>query len=209
MRQLLARREVSPTAFRAALEAIPAAERDAWVDVVLGLSGVAPDDATALPRGCVPYLPAPIDKVLLSLETAGVTASDVFVDIGAGVGRAMVLASLLTGARAIGVEIQPALAAAARELSLRTCGDRVTVVESDATTAMSKLATGTVFFLYCPFSGDRLAQLVLQLDMLAQEFPIRVICLDLPLPPSKALTCSAQPSADIDIYTSCAPRNEI
>ena len=43
-------------------------------------------------------------------------ASDVFVDVGSGLGRAAALVHLMTGARAIGLEVQPALVAAARDI---------------------------------------------------------------------------------------------
>jgi SAM-dependent methyltransferase len=129
-----------------------------------------------------------------------VHASDVFVDIGSGVGRAAVVMHLLTGAAAIGLEIQPPLVRASRELATRVGAGRVSIVEGDAVT--TGVPTGSVFFLYCPFSGDRLAKIVGDLEPIARTRPIRVCCLDLPLPDRPWLQLASQPSAGLDIYRS-------
>jgi hypothetical protein len=188
---------------RALLASVPPAERDAWVDGVLGLE--LPADGASLPRGCVPYLPAPIEALMQIAEHASVQADDVFVDIGSGVGRATVVMHLLTGA-AIGLEIQPHLATASRELGTRFGAGRVTVVEGDAAVTTGQLTTGTVFFLYCPFGGDRLATVLAELEAIAVTRPIRVCCLDLPLPACAWLALSARPSPALAIYRSVIGR---
>lgn len=173
---------IDPPSFRAALEHVPAAERDAWLDRVLGL-GELPDDAPdLLPRGCVPYLPSPVDAVLQIVERIPLGATDVFVDVGSGVGRVGALVHLLTGAAVINLEIQPALVARARDLTARLRLGRVSCVEGDAAKLARFLTTGTVFFLYCPFSGERLANLVSDLEAIARARTIHVCCLDVPLP---------------------------
>jgi SAM-dependent methyltransferase len=204
MHSQLTRRQTSPTAFRAALAAIAPTDRDAWLDLVLGLDELPVDDAS-LPRGCVPYIPAPIDKLIAIADHAGVQACDVFVDIGSGLGRAAVAMHLMTGAAAIGLEIQLPLAQASRELAARVGAERVTVVEGDAALMSSRIANGTVFFLYCPFGGDRLAKVVADLEPIAQSRPIRVCCLDLPLPECPWLALAAQPAPGLEIYRSISP----
>jgi len=188
-------------ALRAALAAVPPLERDAWVDRALGL-GPPPDDGPALPRGCVPYLPCPVDALLRLTEHAQVRASDVFVDVGAGAGRAAVLVHLLTGASVVGLEIQPELVAAARELAARLCLPRVSFVEGDAPRLTAALAAGSVFFLYCPFSGERLAQLLASLEPVARTRDIRVCSLDLPLPPCRWLEPMPPRWPDLALYQS-------
>ena len=84
-------------------------------------------------------------------------ASDVFVDVGSGPGRAAALVHLMTGARVIGLEIQPALVAAARDMTARLRLPDVAFVEGDAPQLTAALSAGSVFLLYCPFSGERLA----------------------------------------------------
>lgn len=192
----------SASRFRAELEAVSAAHRDAWLDRVLGLEEIPPDDAAALPRGCVPYLPAPIDKLLHVADHARVQPSDVFVDLGSGAGRAAIAIHLVTGAATIGIEIQPALVRTSRELATRFGSERVVFVEGDAAVATAAIASGSVFFLYCPFGGQRLTKLLAALEAIAQARPIRVCCLDLPLPEHAWLALTAQPSAGLDIYRS-------
>ena len=192
-------------ALRAALGDIPPLERDAWVDRALGLAA-PPDDGPALPGGCVPYLPCPVDALLRLTEQAQVRASDVFVDVGAGAGRAAALVHLLTGASVVGLEIQPELAAAARELAARLDLPRVSFVEGDAPRLPAALAAGSVFFLYCPFSGERLTRLLANLEPVARRRDIRVGCLDLPLPPCSWLEPVPPRWPDLDLYRSTLSR---
>jgi SAM-dependent methyltransferase len=190
-----------PALFRAALARLPARARDACVDKALGF-GELPEDGPALPNGCVPYLPCPVDALLQLVEHAPVRASDVFVDVGSGLGRAAALVHLLTGARAVGIDIQPPLIAAARAHAARLRLPDLSFVEGDAVKRADALAAGTVFLLYCPFSGDRLARLLDLLEPVARTRPIRVCCVDLPLPARGWLTLAASPSPALAIYRS-------
>jgi SAM-dependent methyltransferase len=190
-----------PSRFRAALASAPPAERDAWLDLVLGL-GELPDDGPALPRDCVPYLPCSVDALVRMVDQARVGASDVFVDVGAGTGRAAALVHLLTGASVIGVEIQPHLVRAARGLAARLPGSRLAWVEGDAAELTGSLTIGSVFFLYCPFSGERLAKVLAGLEPIARTRTIRVCCVDLPLPPCPWLTLEPPYAGDLAIYRS-------
>lgn len=187
--------------FRETLAGVPARERDAWVDRAFGLDEL-PADGPALPSGCVPYLPCPVDALLRLLEHAPVRAADVFVDVGSGAGRAAALVHLLTGARAVGLEIQPALVAAARALASRLRLPDVSFVEGDAAELAPALACGSVFFLYCPFSGDRLDRFLTCLEPIARARPIRIGAVDLPLPPRDWLTLASMPSPELAIYRS-------
>ena len=200
VRSLIEQGLCDPSLFRAELTRIPPVARDAWVDQVFGL-GAPPEDGPELPVGCVPYLPCAVDALLRLVEQAPVRApSDLFVDIGAGVGRAATLVHLLTGAPAVGVEVQPALVAAARELAARLRLSDVSFVEADAGRSTDGWAAGSVFLLYCPFSGGRLAKLLANLEPVARTRPIRVCCVDLPLPPCSWLERMPPPSVDLTIY---------
>ena len=201
VRSLIERGQQDPSTFRAALLRVPPAERDAWLDLVFGL-GELPDDGPELPRGCIPYLPCPVDALLRMVEQAPVRASDVFVDIGSGLGRAAALVHLLTGATAIGLEIQPRLVHTARDLATRLLVSHISSVEGDAAKLAGFITIGSVFFLYCPFSGDRLAKVLADLEPIARTRMIRVCCVDLPLPPCSWLTLEPQLSGDLAIHRS-------
>jgi SAM-dependent methyltransferase len=201
VRSLIEEAQCDPALFRAELTRIPLVARDAWVDQIFGL-GAPPEDGPALPVGCVPYLPCSVDALLRLTDQAPVRASELFVDIGAGVGRAAALVHLLTGAPALGVEVQPALVSAARELAMRLRLSAVSFVEADADQRADVWAAGSVFLLYCPFSGDRLAKLLVDLEAVARARPIRVCCVDLPLPPCSWLEQTPATSLDLTIYRS-------
>ena len=203
IRSRIADSQAKPDEVRTALTSVPATDRDAWLDLVLGIDAL-PDDGPELPRGCVPYLPCSVDALLRVVEHAGIETSDVFVDVGSGLGRAAALVHLLTGAAAIGLEVQPALVVAARALTTRLNLSRLTFVEGDAAAGAGAIALGSVFFLYCPFSGERLDKLLAALEPLARARPIRVCCVDLPLPPRPWLTLASPPSDDLAVYRSAA-----
>jgi hypothetical protein len=193
--------QLTPAVFRKTLTSVPPTQRDAWLDQVFGLDSL-PDDDPELPQGCVPYLPCSVDTLLRMVEHAGVQASDVFVDIGSGVGRAATLVHLLTGASAIGLEIQPALVLATRNITTRLKLFRVSPIEGDAALLAEHISIGSVFFMYCPFSGDRLEKVLDDLESIARTRQIRVCCVDLPLPPRPWLTLGSPPFGDLAVYRS-------
>ncbi|WP_394831521.1 hypothetical protein LVJ94_33920 [Pendulispora rubella] len=190
-----------PAEFRASLLSVPPDARDAWLDLVFGLSEL-PDDGPDLPPGCVPYLPCSVDTLLRVVEQAGVQASDVFVDVGGGLGRAAAFVHLLTGAGAMAIEVQSKLVAAARDLAARLRVPRVACIEGDAAELTGCITIGSVFFLYCPFSGERLANVLAALESIARTRTIRVCCVDLPLPPCPWLALEPPRSGDLAIYRS-------
>lgn len=201
IRSLIASASATPALVRAALTSVPPVDRDAWLDLVLGLDSI-PADGPGLPRGCVPYLPCPVDALTRMVEHAAVRASDVFVDVGSGVGRAAAFVHLLTGATAIGIEIQPALVRASRDLAARLSGSSFSPIEGDAAQLAGSIAAASVFFLYCPFSGDRLETLLNDIEPIARTRPLRVCSVDLPLPARPWLTLVSPPSGDLAVYRS-------
>src|SRR5262245_47403554 len=102
VRRSLLSHPANPQAFRAALMAVPDADRDGWVDRVFGIEEL-PHDGPDLPQGCVPYLPCSVATLLRMIDIAEVQSDDVFVDVGSGIGRATALTHFLTGAAAIGI----------------------------------------------------------------------------------------------------------
>lgn len=198
---MLVQTGLAPAEFRTALLGVAPAERDAWLDLVFGLDAI-PEDGPDLPRGCVPYLPCSVDALLRLVDHAGVHASDVFVDVGAGVGRAAALVHLLTGAPAIGIEIQRALVLASQDLTARLNVSRCAQVEGDAAQLAGLITIGSVFFLYCPFSGERLEQVLDGLEAIARTRPIRVCCVDLPPLARPWLTPASPLADDLVVYRS-------
>lgn len=113
-------------------------------------------------RGCHDYFPtcyAELETVLGGLAPG---SDDVFVDIGAGKGRALAIAARFPFARIVGVEISPSLCASARDLVARSGAGfacrNIEIVEADAG-AFAIPDDSTFLYLYNPFHGARLESL--------------------------------------------------
>jgi len=180
------------------LLAVPAADRDAWVDALLGVPEPPPD--APLPRGAVPYLPAGVDEILAMAREAPLRRGDVLVDLGSGLGRVAILAHLLSGARAHGVEIQEALVREATACCARL-GLSADVTFTCADAASSGL-DGSVFFLYAPFNGELLARVMRRVEAVARHRPIVVCAAGLELPDERWLRRRETSPLAITLYDS-------
>ncbi|MDB4964349.1 MAG: hypothetical protein JWN44_38 [Myxococcales bacterium] len=147
-------------------------ERDLWLDELLGLPEL-PADLPGLPPGTVPYLPCDVAAVVRTVREAPVTAADVFIDLGAGLGRPTLLAHLLSGVRAVGVELQSHLVDHARTAATRLGLDDVRFTVADA--AAGDIPEGSVYFIYASFNGAALARVLGALERIAARRPI-VLC---------------------------------
>jgi SAM-dependent methyltransferase len=151
------------TALVEALEALSFIDRDAWLDELLGIE--PPPLDTDLPRGAVPYLPCGVAEILAMVREAPVGPGDVVVDIGAGLGRAAILAHLLSGARTVGIELQAGLVERARARCAALGLAAVSFVHGDA----AEIALdGSVFFLYAPCNGELLARVLRRIEDVAR-----------------------------------------
>lgn len=114
-----------------------------------------------------PFLATPTDLIEPLLDLAEVGPDDVVVDLGCGDGRILVQAVARRGCRAVGIEQDPDLAAAARRRAAEAgVGDRVdirtgsitdsgsadptTVTGSANSQHRSPTEDGTVFFIFVP-----------------------------------------------------------
>ncbi len=155
------------------LRVIPFVDRDVWIDEVLGIEPPPPDVAD-LPRGAVPYLPCGVDEIVAMVRDVPVRADHQLVDLGAGLGRVVILAHLLTNARARGIEIQEPLVRAARRCSAALRLDGVAFEHADAADEAVAL-DASLFFLYAPFNGGMLGRVLGRLGRVAERRPI-VVC---------------------------------
>jgi precorrin-6B methylase 2 len=102
-----------------------------------------------------------------------VSAEDVFVDLGAGLGKVAMAVHLLSGARTRGVELQPELVERARTRAADLGLEGVSLEHADARTA--DLSDATVIFLYLAFTGATLATVMRRLEAVAQRRAL-VVC---------------------------------
>ena len=201
LREALAKGTTPHGSFREALARVPPMDRDAWLDRLWRVEEI-PDDEPNLPRGCVPYLPCPVDVIVAALELAEVEAHDVFIDVGAGLGRVVLVARLMTGADCIGIEVQPGLVRAARERCEDLAIAGMSFVEGDALELLADVPRATVFFFYAPFGGRHLERTIAALESHARRHPIRICCVYMPelrVPWLRALSSSR---VELSVYRS-------
>lgn len=121
----------------------------------------------------VAYQPTPARIVLELLEQVPLSAADVFVDIGAGLGRVPLMVGLLSEVRAIGIEIEADYCRYARSCAEALGLQTVQFLNADACSA--HYSEGTVFYLYTPFVGSLLDTTLAQLRRETQQRAIRIV----------------------------------
>ena len=99
-------------------------------------------------------------------------------------------------------EIQAGLVRAARELTSRLGLSRAPTIQGDAAQLAGFMMVGSVFLLYCPFSGPRLEKVLDDLASIARTRTIRVCCVGMTLPERPWLSGEPSPSQDVMIYRS-------
>jgi SAM-dependent methyltransferase len=119
----------------------------------------------------VEYRPTPYAVLLRMLRRVGVGRGDVVVDLGAGLGRAVFLASWLGAKRAVGVEIDGALVEKARANLARSrlAGRTIEFVQSPAE-AYPQDDT-TVIFMFNPFGVGIMHMVVERITRTLEQRP--------------------------------------
>jgi precorrin-6B methylase 2 len=106
------------------------------------------------------------------VERADFRQGDVFYDIGSGLGQVSILVHLLSGVQAKGVEVEPAYCDYARRCARGLNLSQVEFINVDAREA--DYSDGTVFFLYTPFEGKMLEQVLERLKNESRTRRIRL-----------------------------------
>lgn len=144
------------------------------------LSGVLQMDAPAsdvaeLHEEMVFYQPTPARHIFELIRRAKISGRDVLIDLGSGLGHVPLLVAICTGARCIGIEWEAAYVDCARRCASALNLSDVTFIRQDAREA--DLSTGTVFYLYTPFKGTMLREMLAALGREAITREIRVCTL--------------------------------
>lgn len=134
--------------------------RDELVSGILQFSEPGELDSYRLPE-MVPFQPTPVRHILDLIDANLLSEDDVFVDIGSGLGHVPLLVSTLAGVRSVGIEVQAPYVASAQECAQSLRLSRVRFVTADARAA--DLSSGTVFYLYTPFEGSILTDMLSRL----------------------------------------------
>lgn len=111
-----------------------------------------PEQTKDLEPEMVYYQKTPARIVFELVEKTHFTKEDVFFDLGSGLGQVAILVNLLAGVTVKGVEFEPAFCDYARDCAAELNLPNVTFINVDARKA--DYSEGTVFFMFTPFKGE-------------------------------------------------------
>ena len=133
-----------------------------------------PEPSLTPQYGMVRYQPTPASVILELVERINQQETDVFYDLGSGLGKVTLLVHLLTTVKSVGVEYQPTFCTYADEqiarLGLR---EKVEYLNCDARDV--DYAAGNIFFLFNPFGGTIFDTVLENIQAVASQKAI-IIC---------------------------------
>lgn len=144
---------------------------DALISGLL-LTSPAPVETRVRASDMVYYQPTPARITLDLVSKARLSPRDVFYDLGSGLGQVVILAHLLTGVKARGVEYEPAYCVYAQRCASDLGLFQVEFVNGDAREV--DLSEGTVFYMYTPFGGEMLESVLRRLEGVSRSKAIRL-----------------------------------
>ena len=121
------------------------------------------------------YQPTPARHILDLIAACKFASDDVLVDLGSGLGHVPLLVGILTGIRTLGVEVRPDYAASAQRAAQRLNLRGVRFVAEDART--TDLSGGTVFYMFTPFTGSILTDVLHRLHRQSETRQITICAL--------------------------------
>jgi hypothetical protein len=120
----------------------------------------------------VAYQPTPARHIFELIDRTALTERDLLIDLGSGLGHVPLVASICTKARCTGIELEPSYVDCARNSARSLNRNNVRFIQGDARAA--DLSEGTVFYLYTPFTGTMLREVLNSLRDEAVTREIRV-----------------------------------
>ena len=122
--------------------------------------------------GMIYYQKTPARIILELIKKAAFQPWDVFYDLGSGPGQVTMLVNLLTSVLSKGVEFEPAYCNYARSIADDLNLSHVDFINADARQA--NYSSGTIFFMYTPFEGQILKDVLQNLSGEAKKRKIRI-----------------------------------
>ncbi|MBK9729824.1 MAG: hypothetical protein IPO83_00770 [Chitinophagaceae bacterium] len=116
------------------------------------------------------YQKTPARIIFTMSESANIKSDDVFFDIGSGLGQVVLLMNLMSGVTAKGIEYEPAFCDYANEVVSELNLSHVEFINADAREV--DYSQGTIFFMYTPFEGKMMEDM---LELLQKQSRKRVI----------------------------------
>ncbi len=132
-----------------------------------------PEQTKELDPEMVYYQKTPARIIFELTEKAAFTEKDVFYDIGSGLGQVAMLVHLLTGVATRGIEFEPAFCDYANNCVAQLHLSDIIFINTDARAA--DYSEGTVFFMFTPFKGEIMQQVLEMLKKESLQRKIRII----------------------------------
>jgi tRNA/tmRNA/rRNA uracil-C5-methylase (TrmA/RlmC/RlmD family) len=118
------------------------------------------------------YQPTPARIILKLIDELQVMPEDTFYDLGSGLGHVPILVNLLTGIQTKGVELEDSYVRYSGECVNKLGLVNVAFINADARHV--DYDDGTIFYMYTPFQGDMLRQVLVKLEAQSKRRPIKV-----------------------------------
>ncbi len=134
--------------------------------------GIVPDEPDERTADMLFYQPTPARIILKIIDELHLTANDIFYDIGSGIGHVPILVTLLTDIQTKGIELQDVYFRYSIECLKKLALSNVEFIKADARDV--DYTDGTIFYLYTPFRGAMLQQVMDKLEAISQQRQIRV-----------------------------------
>jgi hypothetical protein len=120
----------------------------------------------------VSYQPTPARHIFDLIGRTALTERDFLIDLGSGLGHVALMASICTSASCTGIELELSYVDCARKSARSLNLNNVRFVQCDARAA--DFSAGTVFYLYTPFIGNILRDVLNSLRQEAVKREIRI-----------------------------------
>lgn len=101
-----------------------------------------------------------------------VNQDDIFFDLGSGLGQVPILMNLIAGVKTLGIEYEPAYCTYAQTCASQLSLSNVKFINQDARSA--DYSDGVIFFMYTPFGGNILKEVLEMLEKESLQRTIRV-----------------------------------
>jgi len=125
---------------------------------------------TKLEPEMVFYQKTPARIVFEMAAKAQFNQDDIFFDLGSGLGQVAILINLISGVATKGIEYEPAYCAFAR-----ACASQLNLYDIEFINARNAdYSTGTIFFMYTPFEGRILQEVLEILQKESKQRTIRI-----------------------------------
>ncbi len=146
-------------------------ELDLFVNGILTYGNIPAETREREPE-MIFYQKTPARIILEMINKADFKSTDVFFDLGSGLGQVVMLVHLLTGVQSKGVEFEPAFCDYARNIATELQLRNFEFINTDARQA--DYSSGTVFFLYSPFDGSLFREVLETLKAQSEKRMIKI-----------------------------------